>query len=79
MLITKWAKAIISHPRDIIKGNYYRLINKNDLLYLSRDQKCKTCKYLESVPSVGEICGECGCPLESKLRLEEFECNYIKK
>ena len=33
MLITKWAKAILSHPRDIIKGNYYRLINKNDLLY----------------------------------------------
>ena len=56
MLITKWAKAILSHPRDIIKGNYYRLINKNDLLYLSRYQKCKTCKYLESVPSVGESC-----------------------
>ena len=39
MLITKWAKAILSHPRDIIKGNYYRLINKNDLLYLSRNVK----------------------------------------
>ena len=78
-MINKWIKAIFTHPIKIIKGNYYRLTNKNNLLYLSRYQKCKTCKHLENINSIGEICGECGCPLESKLRLKEFECNYSKK
>lgn len=77
-MIKKWIKAIFTHPIKIIKGNYYRLTNKNNLLYLSRYQKCKTCKHLENINSIGEICGECGCPLESKLRLKDFECNYSK-
>ena len=32
-MINKWIKAIFTHPIKIIKGNYYRLINKNNLLY----------------------------------------------
>ena len=76
-MINKWLKAIFTHPIKIIKGNYYRLKNKNLILYLSRYQKCKRCKELENT-LIGQVCGICGCPLKSKLRVKEETCKLNK-
>lgn len=74
MILSKWFKAIVTHPISIIKGNYFRVKQLNTLLYLSRYRHCKNCRELENTP-IGEVCGICGCPLKSKLRLLEETCD----
>lgn len=72
-LLKKWIIGIFKHPINIIKGNWYRLKNDKYLLYINRYSKCKFCEELEKTP-IGEVCGICGCPLKSKLRVEEEKC-----
>ena len=77
-MIRKWIKAIFTHPVNIIKGNFNRLFGLNDLLYIHRYYKhCYKCKEKENSP-IGEICGICGCPLESKLRVKNEKCEINK-
>lgn len=76
-LIKKWIRGILDHPIIIIKGNWFRLKDKNYRLYIIRYKKCKFCKELEDTP-VGEVCGLCGCPLKSKLRVAEETCELNK-
>lgn len=76
-MVKKWIKGILNHPINIIKGNWYRLINKHYWLYYARYARCKHCKELEDTP-IGEVCGLCGCPLDSKLRVIEEKCELDK-
>lgn len=77
-MVIKWIKAIFQgHLISIIVGNFNRLFNKKQLLYNTRYEICRKCKYNQDT-IIGEICGYCGCPLKSKLRVTDEECE-IKK
>lgn len=76
-LLIKWFKGIFNHPIAILKGNWFRFKDKNNTLYTNRYNKCKTCLDLEDTP-IGEVCGICGCPLKSKLRVPEETCELNK-
>ena len=69
----KWLVGIFTHPINIIKGNWFRFTNKYEKLYYSRYKECIFCEERQKSP-IGEICGLCGCPLESKLRIAEEIC-----
>lgn len=71
--LIKWIKGFINHPFRVIKGNWFRFKDKNTLLYIKRYRHCNFCNDKESSP-IGEICGLCGCPLKSKLRIKEETC-----
>ena len=72
-LFYKWFIALFKHPASIIKGNFYRFHNVNNDLYIKRYSKCKNCQHKENTP-IGEVCGLCGCPLKSKLRVPDEKC-----
>lgn len=72
-LLKKWIIGILNHPINIIKGNWFRFNKQNNILYTDRYKHCKFCKELENTP-IGEVCGLCGCPLDSKLRVAEEKC-----
>lgn len=61
------------HPIAIIKGNLLRFFKRNTSLQKDRYKICKTCIDLENT-KIGEVCGICGCPLESKLRVKDEKC-----
>lgn len=63
---------------QIIKGNINRLLRRRTGLYSKRYFECSKCEHREDYPVVGEICGLCGCPLESKLRVEDEHCEIDK-
>lgn len=63
----------LSHPLVILKGTWYRLKNKNHILYAKRYRHCRFCSEKIDSP-VGELCDLCGCPLKSKLRIKEETC-----
>lgn len=76
MVIIKWIKKFFSKDIfNILKGNYYRLFNKHEWLYLSRYKQCKKCAYKVQIKGIGEICYICGCPLKSKLRVPNEHCD----
>jgi len=69
----------------VIRGNYYRLIGKNEILYWQRYAICRKCpinsknqKSLNSFQKLwsllGEYCTDCHCPLKSKLTEPLSEC-----
>ena len=77
-MVIKWIKAFFStHIINIIKGNFRRLFNIRPNYYEERYKICKVCSEKEETP-IGEICGLCGCPLKSKLRVEDEKC-YLNK
>jgi hypothetical protein len=73
VILFKWLKGLITHPFNIIKGNWFRIKDENHALYKTRYKQCKTCFELEDTP-IGKVCGLCGCPLKSKLRVKEETC-----
>lgn len=72
-LLLKWVKGLFTHPINIIKGNWFRCTNNNEVLYRIRYPKCYNCVHRQDSP-IGEICGECGCPLDAKLRVKDEKC-----
>lgn len=71
ILIKKiFSKAIL----HILKGNINRLFRRRQDLYDKRYKFCKDCVSKEHVKPLGEICGICGCPLSSKLRVNTETC-----
>lgn len=76
-LLKKWLIGIFTHPINIIQGNWKNLRDKNRNLYETRYKICKFCKEKEDTP-IGEVCGICGCPLKTKLRVEEETCELDK-
>ena len=77
VILKKWIIGLFTHPISIIKGNWFRFKDENHKLYIIRYKKCKYCVEKESIV-VGEVCGQCGCPLESKLRVAEETCELNK-
>lgn len=75
--LKKWIKGAYKHPINIIKGNLKNLKDENRDLYEARYEFCKVCSEKEDTP-IGEVCGICGCPLKTKLRLEEETCELDK-
>lgn len=76
-LLNKWVKGILSHPFSIFKGNWFRITNQKKSLYNKRYEICRNCPEIENTP-IGEVCGICGCPLKSKLRVKEEMCELDK-
>jgi hypothetical protein len=60
----------------IILAWWYWLTNRNNELAQERLKVCVTCPF-----RIGLLCGECGCVLQAKARLEDEECpkGYWKK
>jgi len=74
-----WIKHIFSAELlHILKGNFNRLFSKEQRLYDSRYRICSSCSNREYISPIGEICGICGCPLQSKLRVKDEICNLNK-
>lgn len=64
--------------RNIIKGWYYNLFNKNEELARKRISICKKCKSCVHIEMLGDICDECGCVLEAKARVKDEQCELNK-
>ena len=73
-MVIKWIKAFFSkHFIKIVIGNFRHLFGITPDYYQQRYKICKKCSNLERTP-IGEICGLCGCPLKSKLRVKDEKC-----
>ena len=78
-ILKLWIKHIFSFEIiNILKGNYNRIFNKETKLYNKRYKQCKGCPNKETIETIGEICGICGCPLQSKLRVKDEKCDLNK-
>ena len=64
--------------RNIIKGWYYNLFNKNEELARKRIAICQKCKSCVHIEMLGDICDECGCVLEAKARVKDEQCELNK-
>lgn len=73
-MVIKWIKAMLVKPFTILKGTYYNYKKRNQLLAGKRLKICNECENKEEMPFIGDICGLCGCILESKTRLRNEKC-----
>lgn len=59
--------------RNIIVGTYRNIFNKNQDLAIRRLKYCNKCEH--KIMFMGQyICNQCGCILESKVRVEDEHC-----
>ena len=59
--------------RNIIIGTYRNIFNKNQDLATQRLKYCNKCEH--RIMFMGQyICDQCGCILESKVRVEDEHC-----
>lgn len=66
-----------SKIRNIIKGTFFNVLRKEQELADKRIPICKKCEHIENT-KLGDICGLCGCILESKTRVEDEHCELNK-
>ena len=63
--------------RNIIIGTYRNIFNKNQDLATQRLKHCNKCEH--KMFFMGQyICDQCGCILESKVRVEDEHCMIDK-
>ena len=63
--------------RNIIIGTYRNIFNKNQDLATQRLRYCNKCEH--RMMFIGQyICDQCGCILESKVRVEDEHCMIDK-
>ena len=63
--------------RNIIIGTYRNIFNKNQDLAMLRLVYCNRCEH--RMMFMGQyICDQCGCILESKVRVEDEHCMIDK-
>lgn len=72
----------------ILRGNVYRLLNKNPELFKKRNSFCESCPFNSKHKKLtlgekiwhifGDFCTQCGCPLKSKLVEPLSECPELK-
>lgn len=63
--------------RNIIIGTYRNIFNKNQDLATRRLKYCNKCEH--RMMFMGQyICDQCGCILESKVRVEDEHCMIDK-
>lgn len=72
-MVKYWIKKI----RHIIIGWSLKLFGLQDDLANRRLVLCETCdKRIKT--SLGDACGECGCILDAKVRVEDEHCDLDK-
>lgn len=63
--------------RNIIIGTYRNIFNKNQDLATQRLKYCNKCEH--KMMFMGQyICDQCGCIIESKVRVEDEHCMIDK-
>ena len=63
--------------RNIIIGTYRNIFNKNQDLATQRLEYCNRCEH--RIMFMGQyICDQCGCIIESKVRVEDEHCMIDK-
>ena len=68
---------IFKKIRNIIIGTYRNVFNKNQDLATQRLKYCNKCEH--RIMFMGQyICDQCGCILESKVRVEDEHCMIDK-
>ena len=68
---------IFKKIRNIIIGTYRNVFNKNQDLATRRLKYCNKCEH--RMLFMGQyICDQCGCILESKVRVEDEHCMIDK-
>ena len=69
----KMVKKILTKIYHIIIGTYRNIFNKKQDLATLRLQYCNKCEH--RIMFMGQyICNQCGCILESKVRVEDEHC-----
>ena len=68
---------IFRKVRNIIIGTYRNIFNKNQDLATIRLQYCNKCEH-RILFMKQYICDQCGCILESKVRVEDEHCMIDK-
>lgn len=69
----KMVKKILIKIQHIIIGTYRNIFNKNQDLATTRLQYCNKCEH--RIMFMGQyICDQCGCIIESKVRVEDEHC-----
>lgn len=59
--------------KNIIKGWYYKLFDKESYLAQKRMEICSKCEYRIKILNE-DICDLCGCVLDAKCRVKEEKC-----
>lgn len=72
-MVKYWIKKI----RHIIIGWSLKLFGLQDDLANRRLVLCETCDKRVKT-SLGDACGECGCILDAKVRIEDEHCDLDK-
>ena len=73
----KMVKEILIKIWHIIIGTYRNIFNKNQDLATQRLKYCNKCEH--RIMFMGQyICDQCGCILESKVRVEDEHCMIDK-
>ena len=68
---------VLRKIRNIIIGTYRNIFNKNQDLATQRLKYCDKCEH--RIMFMGQyICDQCGCILESKVRVEDEHCMIDK-
>lgn len=68
---------VLRKIRNIIIGTYRNIFNKNQDLATQRLKYCNKCEH--KILFMGQyICDQCGCILESKVRVEDEHCMIDK-
>ena len=69
--------SVLRKVRNIIIGTYRNIFNKNQDLATQRLKYCNKCEH--RMMFMGQyICDQCGCILESKVRVEDEHCMIDK-
>ncbi len=68
---------LLKKLRNIIIGTYRNVFNKNQDLAMLRLVYCNRCEH--RMMFMGQyICDQCGCIIESKVRVEDEHCMIDK-
>jgi len=68
------AKKTAKLVADIARGAAYLATGKNEDLMQRRLKICSNCPHFRG----GLVCNLCGCPMHSKARLPEYQCEDEK-
>lgn len=69
---------MVSKIISIIKGTYYNILGKHNLIYNKRMNICLACPKRKRIILFINICGVCGCILRSKTRVLNEHCPLNK-
>lgn len=69
---------MITKLKNILKGWYFDLFDKNNYLYNDRIKLCKRCDHHEDLGCNLWVCDICGCITSKKTRVEEEKCPIDK-